>query len=109
MKKYEPPLSARVDIEGKYDLWSEKKILAFGREYDAMSFATIIIQTGYVGFYYMPVYTNPDLKKVFKPELLKLLKGKACFHVKSLDPELEKQIKDALEKGYKCYKDRDWV
>lgn len=109
MKRYEPPLNARVDIEGKYDLWSEKTIQAYGREYAAMSFATIIIQSGYVGFYFMPVYSCPDMKKAMKPELLKLLKGKACFHVKSIDDETEAQLKDALHKGFKKYKELGWV
>lgn len=109
MKLYEPPFNARMDIEGKYDLWSEKKIEAYGREYDAMSFATIIIQTGYVGFYYMPVYSNPAIGKSIHPTLMKLLKGKACFHIKALDADMEKHMKDALEKGYRCYKERGWV
>jgi len=39
------------------------------------------------------------VKDVFRPELLKLLKGKSCFHIKQLDANLEKQIKEALEKG----------
>lgn len=110
MKKYEPPFNARVDIQGKYDLWSEKPVEAYGRRYDSMSFSSLIIQTGYVGFYFMPIYSEPaKLGKLFKPELMKLLKGKACFHVKQLTPELEAQIRYALEVGYKEYKEKGWV
>jgi hypothetical protein len=109
MKKYEPPMNARVDIEGKYDLWSEKAIETFGRRYDAMSFVSIVIQGGYVGFYYMPVYCNPEMAKSLSPDLMKLLKGKACFHVKSLNKDLEQDIKTALEIGFKDYKSRGWV
>lgn len=110
MKPYEPPYNARVDIEGRYDLWSEKTIQAFNREYDAMHFAAIIIQSGYVGFYYMPVYGEPEkLKKLLGEDLMKLLKGKACFHVKELTPLLEAQIKQALKVGHRAYKERGWV
>lgn len=109
MKKYEPPMNARADVEGKYDLWSEKEIETLGRKFDAMSFATIIVQSNYVGFYYMPVYCNPALGKQLSPELMKLLKGKACFHVKALDKALEHDIKEALETGFKDYKGRGWV
>lgn len=55
----------------------------------------------------MPVYTDTDLKDVFGAELLNLLKGKSCFHVKTLDAKLEKQIASALKKGYQlCKKKR---
>jgi len=57
----------------------------------------------------MPVYVDTSLKEVFKPELIKLLKGKSCFHIKKLDSQLEKQIEDALKKGYDLYKKRGWV
>ena len=45
----------------------------------------------------MPIYTDTKLQEVFKPELLKLLKGKSCFHIKKLDPTLKQQIIEALK------------
>jgi len=59
----------------------------------------------------MPVYTDAELKKedVFGPELLKLLKGKSCFHVRALDEKLEKQIEKALKLGFELYKKRGWI
>jgi len=57
----------------------------------------------------MPIYSDTDLKDVFKPELLKLLKGKSCFHIKKLNPELEMQIDFALKVGYELYKKRGWI
>ena len=93
----------------RYDLWSFKDLEIAGRKRKEVYFAGLIIQSSYVGFYYMPIYTDVSLKDVFKPELLKLLKGKSCFHVKKLDKELESQIAFALEKGYKLYKKRGWI
>ncbi|MFZ1599593.1 MAG: hypothetical protein WAW26_27395, partial [Anaerolineae bacterium] len=72
-------------------------------------FAGLIIQKGYVGFYYMPVYAQTELKDVFAPELLGLLKGKSCFHIKRLTPELLAQIEAALRAGYEMYRERGWV
>jgi hypothetical protein len=57
----------------------------------------------------MPIYADSELKKVFKPELLSLLKGKSCFHVREIDDELERQIKDALRIGFDLYKERGWI
>lgn len=111
LKRYENPLTPKFDLDSKYDLWSVKDLVIEGRKRKEVSFAGLIIQSNYVGFYYMPVYTDVDmdLKSVFGPELLKLLKGKSCFHIKQLNEVLEKQIIEALDIGYTLYKDRGWI
>lgn len=109
LKKFEKPMKPKIDGKKGYDLWSFKKIEAFGRKRDEMYFAGLTIQSKYVGFYFMPVYSDTGIKELIKPELLKTLKGKSCFHIKYLDDTLEKQIKDALDIGYKLYKKRGWV
>ena len=109
LEKYTPPLEVRNDIKGGYHLWSVKDITVVGRKKKEVYFAGVIPQKGYVGFYYMPIYTNPEQKSMFKPELLALLKGKSCFHVRRLEPEVKKQIRDALASGFKLYKQHGWV
>jgi hypothetical protein len=52
---------------------------------------------------------NPEMKKKFSPALLKLRKGKSCFHVKKLDNGLRKDIEAALELATKAYRERGWV
>lgn len=109
MKVYEGDLVARYDLDSKYDLWSEKNVEIEGKKRKEVYFGGLIIQSRHVGFYFMPVYTDTLLKEVFAPELLKLLKGKSCFHIKKLDKQLEKQISDALKKGYQLYQKRGWI
>lgn len=109
LKKHEGQLKPKFDLESKYDLWSFKDLEIAGRKRKEVNFASLIIQSNYVGLYYMPIYTDTELKDVFKPELLSLLKGKSCFHIKKLDKDLESQIKDALDIGYKLYKKRGWI
>jgi hypothetical protein len=109
LKKYEDPLKPKFDLDSKYDLWSFKDVEISGRKRKEVYFAGLIIQSKWVGFYYMPIYTDTDLVEVFKPELLKLLKGKSCFRIKELDDKLEAQIDEALEKGYELYKQRGWI
>ncbi len=109
LSKYAPPLTVRRDAKGGFHLYSEKEIEVEGRKKKEMFFASMVPQKGYVGFYYMPIYTNPEQQALFKPELLSLLKGKSCFHVKRLDVELKKQIRQALADGFKLYRKRGWV
>lgn len=109
LKKYENPLVSKIDLDSRYDLWSIKDLVIEGRKRKEVAFCGLIIQSSYVGFYYMPVYTDIEIKSIFGNELLKLLKGKSCFHIKKLDQELEKQICEALEAGFLLYKEKGWI
>ena len=109
LKKYEPPFKPKLDLDSRYDLWSFKNVEIDGRMKKEVFFASAIIQSTYVGFYFMPIYAETSLKEVFKPELLKLLKGKSCFYIRDLSPEITSQIEEALEMGYNLYKKRGWV
>ncbi|MFA9422105.1 MAG: hypothetical protein ACERLG_00895 [Sedimentibacter sp.] len=109
MNKYEDPLVAKTEAGGRYELWSVKDVVIEGRKKNEVYFAGLIIQKNYVGFYFMPVYTDVEIKNVFSEELLKLLKGKSCFHIKKLDKTLEKQVADALETGFVLYKEKNWI
>ncbi|MNK09503.1 hypothetical protein D3C87_274650 [compost metagenome] len=99
----------RINSETNYDLWSDMEVVAFGKKRNEMYFAAVTIRKDYVGFYYMPVYAEPEMKNVFDPALLKLLKGKSCFHIKKLDESLLAHIEDALAEGYRLYKEKGWV
>ncbi len=109
MQQYQPPLVPKVENEKRYDLVSIKDVVIAGRKRSEVYFASIIIQKGYVGFYYMPIYSEPDMGKFFPPELLSLLKGKSCFHIKRLDDTLLEQVGTALQDGFQLYQERDWV
>jgi hypothetical protein len=111
LERFVPPLEARSTVEGKddYQLWSTKPVERDGRKYEETYFAGVIAQKGYVGFYYMPVYAEPELRELFAPELLALLKGKSCFHVRRLDGELRAQVRRALDAGFALYRERGWV
>ena len=109
LEKYAPPLEVRSDAKGGYHLWSVKNIGVEGRKRKEVYFAGVVPQKGYISFHYMPVYTIPEQKSTFKPELLSLLKSKSCFHIRRLEPAVKKQIKDALASGIKLYKQRGWV
>ena len=109
LQAYQPPLVPKTDNERYFNLWSPKPIVIDGRKKKEVFFAGLIIQKDYVGFYFMPIYAETDLKTVFKPEQQLRLKGKSCFHVKKLDEELLRQIEAALRVGFERYQQRGWV
>jgi hypothetical protein len=94
---------------GQITLVNEKPVEIDGRKREELWFAGALIQRGYVGFYFMPVHEASEIKEIFKPELLKCLKGKSCFHIKKFDAEIFKQMEEALAKGCLAYKKRGWL
>ena len=109
LEEYEDPLKPKFDLDSKYDLWSFKDLEIAGRKRKEVNFASLIIHSKHVGFYFMPIYSDTDLKDVFDPELLATLKGKSCFHIKTLNDQLEEQIRNALNIGFELYKKRGWI
>jgi hypothetical protein len=106
---YARRLTVRRDEPGYVDLWSEKDLEIDGRRRKDVFFCGLIIQKSYVGFYFMPLYADADLSTVFGPELLARLKGKSCFHIRSLTPQLKEQVEAALAAGWRLYEERGWV
>jgi hypothetical protein len=98
----------KADKPGQFELYYGKEIVWTGKKYPAICFASLLIQKGYVGFYFFPVYVNDALKQKLKPGLLKTLKGKTCFHIKKADPSILQDINEALQAGYAYYVSKGW-
>lgn len=106
---YVPPMVITTDYGSRLELYTDKPVEIAGRKRPNLYFAAIIIQSKYVGFYFMPVYTDVEIKDVFEPDLLKLLKGKSCFHIKKSSPELLDHIRKALKIGFEKYQQNGWI
>ena len=109
LEQYEGSLKLKFDLKEKYELWTDKEVNIAGINKKELFFAGLTLQKNYVSFYFMPIYIEPELKEKLDPELLKLLKGKSCFHIKSIDQELENKINDALQKGYNLYQKNEFI
>ena len=93
-------ITVRGGTGGQIVLVNEHPVVIDGKPRNEYWFAAALIQRGYVGFYFMPVKTDKEKKEVFKPELLKCLKGKSCFHIKKMDNEISKQIAESLDSNF---------
>lgn len=109
LKEYEKKLSVRRDEEKRYELWSDKPIEFYGKTKPDLFFAAIMEQGKYIGFYFMPVYTDISLKSEIHPSLLKKLKGKSCFHIQASDSDTLRQIRKVMKIGYDHYKKKGWI
>jgi hypothetical protein len=103
LSDYAPPFVLKEGtVKGKRDLHLQapQPVIvpgAYSGSPKTVGMASIILQKGYVGLYFLPIYLEPGLAKKLSPELRKLLKGKTCFYVRRLTPELKKDVRAALE------------
>jgi len=115
LKRHAPPfLFQEVGVQNKKNaqITVPRPVVipgAYGGKPVSVQLAAVILQKGYVGLYLMCVYMNDEAKKKLSPNLMKLLQGKTCFHVKKLDDGLRADIEAALQLGTKAYKDRGWL
>ena len=109
LSKQSKNLKVTKDTKKVYELYGTKKVKVFKKEVEGIYFASAVIQGGFTGFYFFPVYTHPHEFNDIPAELKKCLKGKSCFHIKKLDKKLAGQIKTVVRKGYNIYKKAGWI
>jgi len=109
LSKYCPPLTAKVDTPGRYELYSIKDVVIDGRKRSEVYFAGAIIQKSFVGFYFMPMYSRPEFIEGLSPELKRCIKGKACLNIKKAEENLFKEIEKMTRDGFKIYRRNKWI
>ncbi|WP_143310777.1 hypothetical protein [Chitinophaga vietnamensis] len=109
LQQYVPPLNPKVEGMGRYDLYAMHEVTLQGRSYPELFFAGLGARKGYTGLYFFPVYTHPEEFKAVSPALKKCLKGKSCFHIKTLNNGLLEDINAMLAAGFAFYKDKGLI
>lgn len=79
---------------------------AYGGKPTNLMMSGLIRQKDFVGFYLMCIYMNDVVKKKLSPRLLKLLKGKTCFHLKCIDDDLLREIQHALDLSVTAFRQK---
>ena len=103
-------LISKVSTDRSYDLWTRKPVVIQGRKYKGVNLAGVKVQGGFVGFYYMPIYTQCDrIKKSLPIELLNKLKGKACFHITDKEESTMAHFAQAMIIGRDLYMELGWL
>jgi hypothetical protein len=113
---HSPPFAARtggVNDKLDYQLWSDKDVVIDGRPRKEVYFAGLIVQKGYVGFYYMPVYAQPEIEQLFARSCSSSSRGSRASTsdawTTTCSVRSAGQIRDALDAGRRLYEERGWI
>lgn len=97
-----PPLQVRKDNPNTFEVAGTKETMQGKQKVDGYYFASVVPKPKDIRLYFFPIYTHVDEYNI-SPELKKCLKGKSCFHIKKLSPEMEKEIGGMIKKGVELY------
>ncbi len=99
-----PALRIRHDEAEKFEACGTKEVMQGKQKVDGHYFASVIPKAKDIRLYFFPIYTHVDEFSI-SPDLKKFLKGKSCFHIKKLTPEVEEEVKGMIAKGVALYED----
>ncbi|MFW9950053.1 MAG: hypothetical protein ACFFKA_08005 [Candidatus Thorarchaeota archaeon] len=92
-----------------FHLYGNKEVSLFGKRSQKTYIAGVIQQKNYVSIYFSPIYSHPDEFEDISQNLKKKLKGKSCFNISKLNPQLLDEIETVLKKGFDKYKEIKWI
>ena len=102
LKAHVPPLQVRKDNENVFEVAGTKEAMQGKQKVDGFYFGSVVPKPKDIRLYYFPIYTHVDQFSL-SPDLQKCLKGKSCFHIKKLSPELVEEIKSMIDSGVAIY------
>lgn len=77
---------------------------------DGIYFASIVPKPKDVRFYFFPLYTHvAQIDPLLTDGTRKLLKGKTCFHVKHLTPEIESNLQQITDEAVRLFQQDNWL
>lgn len=103
LTKHTPPLRVRKDNDATFEVAGSKPAMQGKQMVDGYYFASVVPKPKDIRLYFFPIYTHEASFGDLSESLRKCLKGKSCFHIKKLSPELEEEIGKMIEKGAALY------
>lgn len=104
LKKHENVFKLVSDKPEKFEVHGTIPTMQGKQKVDGFYFGSVIPKPKDIRLYFFPMYTHRNnLHDDMSPELSKFLKGKSCFHIKHLTPELETEIEAMIDKAVMLY------
>lgn len=103
LKSQCPPLQVRKDGDAGMEVAGTIPAMQGKQKVDGFYFASIVPKPKDIRFYFFPIYTHSEAFSL-SDELKKALKGKSCFHIKKLSPDMESEIAKMVQEAAKLYK-----
>lgn len=105
-------LETRVNNPLHYELWTTHIYRTFSqkaRYKKGLMFASVIVFSKFVSFYFYPLYLNKELKNQLSDELKPFVGGESCFHFKKPDDIPHSGLNRLIADGFAYYSGQGWI
>lgn len=103
LKTHIGDLKIRHDNEKTFEVCGTKEAMQGKQKVDGYYFASVMPKPKDCRLYFFPIYTHVDAFNL-SDNLKKFLKGKSCFHIKKLSPEIKEEVESMITHGINLYK-----
>lgn len=103
LKKHIGDLKVRHDNDKSFEVCGTKEAMQGKQKVDGYYFASVMPKAKDCRLYFFPIYTHVESFNL-SDDLKKFLKGKSCFHIKKLSPEVKEEIESMISQGIDLYK-----
>ena len=104
LKSHQPTIKSKEDTAEKYEVYGTIEAMQGKKKVDGIYFATVQPKAKDVRFYFFPLYTHrEEIIDSLSDELKKALKGKTCFHIKSMSEAMSKEIEALVNTAIGLY------
>ncbi len=104
LNKHIPHIKVTIDSLEKFEVSGTIEAMQGKKKVDGIYFASVVPKPKDVRFYFFPLYTHRvQLFDMLSSGLSKMLKGKTCFHIRSLENDHQKELQALIHKGVKLY------
>ncbi len=103
LKEHIGVLKVTADSLDKFEVSGTIQAMQGKKKVDGIYFASVVPKPKDIRFYFFPVYTHKEELGELPENLQKCLKGKSCFHVKTLDKDLENDFKTLVLRSIRLY------
>lgn len=98
-----PPLKVQTDQPDNFVVTGTKETMQGKKKVDGIYFASVVPKPKDIRFYFFPIYTHATAFSDISPTTRKYLKGKSCFHIKSLENGVGEEIEAMIARGIELY------
>lgn len=103
LRKHDPILQVRKNSGENAEFAGTKEVMQGKQKVDGHYFASLMTKPKDIRFYFFPIYTHADEYNDVSDAVRKSLKGKSCFHIKSLDDNSIREIEGMIARGVQLY------
>ena len=104
LKRHHSVLKITVDKPSQFEVIGTISAMQGKQKVEGFYFGSVIPKPKDIRLYFFPMYTHRDqLYESQSDELKKCLKGKSCYHIKKLSPEMQNEIEALIDKAVAIY------